>query len=118
MPTVTTTKGKITTLAQTPTVTKIDKDTPIIVASSNFAAANLNVKSANVQTTKSATGTTGITVLPMIQPNLVCMARFKFVPTGPVIDFSVVKFNYFHFNYAEINTGSKINLTSCFEGEK
>lgn len=67
MPTVTTTKGKITTLA--PTMPKIDKDTPIIVASSNFTAANLNVK--NATTVQTSNTTTGITVLPMITTGVV-----------------------------------------------
>lgn len=68
MPTVTTTKTKIPPLV--PTMTKIDKDTPIIVASSNFTTANLNVKNATTVQTSSTSGTTGITVVPMMVTNL------------------------------------------------
>ncbi|XP_065218315.1 protein lin-54 homolog [Planococcus citri] len=68
MPTVTTAKTKIPPLV--PTMTKIDKDTPIIVASSNFTTASLNVKNATTVQTSSTSGTSGITVVPMLTTNV------------------------------------------------
>lgn len=71
VPTVTTTKGKISSVAQNPVVSKIDNDTPIIVASSNITAANLNIKGSNSMQPSKGVGTTGITVLPVLSPNMV-----------------------------------------------
>lgn len=69
MPTVTTTKGKVTTIA--PTMTKIDKDTPIIVASTNFNAASLNMKNTTPVQPPNSNAPAGITVVPMITTSVV-----------------------------------------------
>ncbi len=72
VPTITTTKGKIASVTANSTVTKIDKDTPVIVASSTISAGTLSMKGTNsVQTSKS-----GIAVVPVASPAVVCDVCF------------------------------------------
>lgn len=66
MPTVTTAKGKLAAVTPVSTVTNIDKDVPIIVASSNFSSAGLNVNANNVVSVSKPVSTTGVAVLPTV----------------------------------------------------
>lgn len=85
VPTVTTSKGKLPTMAQNVPAT-IDKDTPIIVASGGISSTNLNLKgTTSMQTSKSAPPS-NITVLPVIPPTSVV----RFMKMFPL--------NIIHFN--------------------
>lgn len=70
VPTVTTSKVKIPTVNQNAAVTTIDKDTPIIVASSGISTTNLLKGATSVPTSKSGVPS-NITVLPVITPSVV-----------------------------------------------
>ena len=107
MPTVTTAKTKIPPLV--PTMTKIDKDTPIIVASSNFTTTNLSLKNASTVQTSSTSGTTGITVVPMITNVVSSTSFFMFLLF--IIVMLGFKSVYFCLNFTETSSWPKATVT-------